>query len=149
MAGWSQPWCTTTGCGILEATVSKGPSLFLSFFLSLSLSLSPPPPPPPSIPSSLPPSLSLDLSLSISLSRSLSLYPIFFRLIHYETHPRAHTHTHTGFWADCKPFGVRAELEKLLLQSGEECVKEEMNRYTNYSTIIMHAQNTHTVQRAI
>jgi len=27
----------------------------------------------------------------------------------------------TGYWADCKPFGVRAELEKLLLQSGEEC----------------------------
>ena len=27
----------------------------------------------------------------------------------------------TGKWADCKPFGVRAELEKLLLKSGEEC----------------------------
>jgi len=34
----------------------------------------------------------------------------------------------TGFWAECKPFGVRAELESLLKKtSGEECAKENLN----------------------
>lgn len=29
--------------------------------------------------------------------------------------------TDTGYWADCKPWGVRASLEEELLKSGEEC----------------------------
>ena len=36
---------------------------------------------------------------------------------------QAATVTDTGWWADCKPYGVRAELETLLKQSGEECGK--------------------------
>jgi len=33
----------------------------------------------------------------------------------------------TGFWADCKPFGVRAVLEGLLLKSGEEGWTSDMD----------------------
>jgi hypothetical protein len=40
---------------------------------------------------------------------------------------QAPTVTDTGWWADCKPFGVRAELENLLLASGQECKLELMN----------------------
>jgi len=32
----------------------------------------------------------------------------------------------TGFWADCKPFGVRAVVEEQLRKSGEECPKDPL-----------------------
>jgi hypothetical protein len=46
------------------------------------------------------PSFSLSLSLSLSIS---------------------------GYWADCKPYGVRAELEKELMKSGEECSSKSLD----------------------
>jgi len=36
--------------------------------------------------------------------------------------------TDTGFWADCKPWGVRASLEAELLKSGEECPAKLINQ---------------------
>ena len=36
--------------------------------------------------------------------------------------------TDTGYWADCKPWGVRASLEAELLKSGEECPAKLINQ---------------------
>ena len=33
----------------------------------------------------------------------------------------------TGYWADCKPFGSRAELEAELLKVGEECTTKQID----------------------
>ena len=35
--------------------------------------------------------------------------------------------TSTGFWADCKPFGVKATLDAELMKSGEECKTDEIS----------------------
>jgi hypothetical protein len=33
----------------------------------------------------------------------------------------------TGYWADCKPYGTRAELENEIIKSGEECINTLMD----------------------
>lgn len=37
------------------------------------------------------------------------------------------TSVSTGFWADCKPYGTRAELENEFVKSGEECISKAMD----------------------